>query len=133
MGRKRATIIIDRKQFDDYKLDKITSKVKTISVWQGVHKGTDEFAFVQKSGFSNREPREVELWEHLINGAKRADMPMRVFDAPVGTKFCGQCGDWVNKAGFSPKKDTYDGLRSICKTCHAENERKRYWQSKQAA
>lgn len=132
MGRKRATVIIDRAQFDDYRLDKITGKVKTISVWQGVHGGVDEFVFVQKSGFSNREPREVEIWEHTIRGIDRG-YTMHVYDAHPHEKWCSDCGDWVNKNGFSPKADARDGLHPICKTCRADRERQKYWQRKQAA
>lgn len=132
MGRKRATVIIDRKQFEDYALDKITTKVKEVSVWQGVFEGVDEFAFVQKSRYKDRQPSEVNIWAHTIRGAERGYV-MHVYDARPNEKWCSHCGDWVNKNGFSPKKDASDGLHPICKTCRAEHSRGIYWQRKLAA
>lgn len=133
MGRGRANIIIDRKQFDDYALDKVTTKVRTISVYQGIFDGVDTFAYVQKSGFANRQPREIEVWEHLISGVKPTDdrAPL-IFDTPQGMKWCSRCGDWVSVRGFSPDLRNRDGLQSWCKTCRAEHKRKLYWDAKAA-
>ena len=42
-------------------------------------------------------------------------------------KFCINCGDWVKRDKFSEDKRNKDGLRSWCKACRNEQERKHYW------
>lgn len=131
MGRRRSNIIIDRPAVDDYGLDGITTKVKSISVYQGVIGGHHEFAVVQKSGRATRQPVEVNEWAHLIRSIKTFE-PM-IFETPKDSKWCSSCGDWVSKRGFSPDKRNHDGLHVWCKTCRNDMERRRYWSGKQAA
>ena len=131
MGRTRSNVIIDRPLLDDYGLDKITTKVRTISVYQGIFNGMDSFAYVQKSGFANRQPREIEVWEHLINGVNVSDnrTPL-IFEKPAGCEWCSHCGEWRLKDRFSPDKRNRNGLDTICKYCRAEHKREIYWRSK---
>lgn len=131
MGRKRANVIVDRKQYDDYKLDKITFNVRTTTVYQGYIDGEHAFAHVQKSGYSSREPRGVDMWSHMVRSVRNFE-PM-IFEAPANTKWCSCCGDWVNVNGFSPDKRNRDGLHVWCKTCRNDHERRRYWAGKQVA
>lgn len=131
MGRKRATIIVDRPLVDDYGLDKITTKLRTTSVYQGIIDGLHEFAVVQQSGFKRRKPAEVNEWAHLIRSIKNFEPT--IFEAPKESKWCSNCGDWVSKRGFSPDRRNHDGLHVWCKTCRNDMERRRYWAGKQAA
>lgn len=131
MGRKRANVIIDRPKTDDYAIKFFTGKVKAISVYQGYIDGIHEFATVQKSRAGSREPQDTNLWDHMIKHATPYET--LIFDVPEGKKWCSNCGDWVNRAGFSPDKRNKDGLHVWCKTCRADHAQKMYWATKKAA
>jgi len=45
---------------------------------------------------------------------------------------CTACGDYQKREAFSPDPLKRNGLKSQCKTCRAEAERNRYWESKAA-
>lgn len=53
-----------------------------------------------------------------------------IFPNQPGKKMCSWCGDWREFKHFSGDKRNRDGLQSQCKFCHAERERKRYWERK---
>lgn len=128
MGRNRNTTIITRPLEDKYKLDKVTTKVKTTAVFQGIFDGSPEYAVVMLSGYKRRQPVEANEWAHLIRSLKHFEPT--IFEAPKDSKWCSNCGDWVSKRGFSPKKDSADGLHPWCKTCRNEHERRMYWMNK---
>lgn len=123
MGRKRNNIIMDRPQIDDYGLDRITSKVGTIAVYQGFIDGVDEFAYVQKSRFAGRQPKEIDIFAHTIHSAKQS----LIFDTPEGCAYCSNCGEWRLKNRFSPNKLNHNGLQSWCKQCRNDQARRMYW------
>lgn len=127
MGRKRSNIIMDRPLVDDYGLDRITSKVGTIAVYQGFIDGVDEFAYVQKSRFAGRQPKEIDIFAHTIRSAKQS----LIFDTPEGCAWCSHCGEWRLKDRFSPDKRNRNGLHVWCKTCRNDHERKMYWSKKE--
>lgn len=125
MGRTRSNIIIDRPPVDEYGLDSITTKVRTISVYQGIIEGHHEFAVVQKSGRSSRKPFEVNEFAHLIRSLRHFEPT--IFAAPEGCAYCSNCGEWRKNDRFSPNKYNSNGLQSWCKQCRNDQARRMYW------
>lgn len=119
---RRNLYLAPRQKEDDSRLDRISTKTRPVVVEQAG--SWPPFAIVQASGFSKRQPRYTDE-NALLRRALKAFEP-EVFRVPEGRKWCSECGDWVNKDNFSPKKGAADGLQYVCKTCRNDYARRVY-------
>lgn len=118
---KRGRALLPDLSDGDAMLDRIVLDTKPIYVKQEDGRG--------------RPSAEVISSRVWIHTPQLPDKPIprfkpMVFPAHPGKKMCSWCGDWREVKHFSDDSRNRDGLQSHCKFCHAERERKRYWERK---
>lgn len=125
MGRKRNIYVEKRPLEDMTRLDCVTTKVKPVAVLQDNY----EYATILQSCLVKRQPYYLDEFAKLRQEFKAFEPT--IYHIPADCKYCGQCGEPRKRDRFSPDSRHKDGLKSNCKACCAENERRRYWLTKQ--
>jgi len=128
MGRHRKPAPPNVIQLDFAGLvDVVTLKPKPYYVEQ--HDGTwPPYAEIISSRVISRQPRPLGR-----RGERKPEFLSDRFPQSRSMKYCGQCGEWVNRLDFSPKADTFDKLHPYCKSCRNRHARRIYWLQKETA
>lgn len=123
MAGKRKLYLSDRPKEDDSRLDRVTTKVRPVTVYLGWLGGSDhapDYAIVQASGFSRRQPRgEVDIFKRLQRELR--EFTPAIFDHKrADEELCVCCMQYRKRDRFSPDTRKVNGLDSWCKFCRAE-------------
>lgn len=133
MGRLRKFPVWERPKEDNVRIDRITTKVRPIIVYQGVLGKNDhqpDFMTVQSSGFIPRRPFGlVNELEQLRRDLR--DFQPTVYGSRKDEKWCSKCGDWRPKSRYTAKKGAFDGLHPYCNQCRAEHAQRIYYLGKE--
>lgn len=123
MAGKRKLYIAERPREDESRIDRITTKVKPVTVYLGWLGGNDhapDYAIVQASGFSRRRPRgEVDMFKRLRR--ELIEFTPTIFQHKrEDEELCVCCMQYRKRDKFSPDERKKNGLDSWCKFCRAE-------------
>lgn len=113
--------------------DMITVKgTKAVFMLQYDHKGRPFVASILAGRTSRHTPKGEKPVAQLLYRDQKYFEPT-LYQAPLDSKFCSACGEWVKRKGFSPDMRNHDGLHAHCKECRNGHARKIYWQTKHTA
>ncbi len=130
MGRKRQN---PPQQMVFEFLDMITCKgTKPVAVQQYDDRGHVSIATILKQRISRHTPKGEKPLTQLLRHEEKNFEPT-IYTPPPDSKFCGGCGEWVKRKGFSPDPRNKDGLQAHCKTCRNAHARHLYWHERHTA
>lgn len=93
--------------------------------------GKSTYAEIISTRVWRREPR-------LLDAPIPRKSGVIIYPNKPGYKFCGNCGEWVDRLNFTEDKRpegqrNRDGLLSWCKPCRARHAKRLYWLQKEAS
>lgn len=120
---KRKMYTADRPREDDTRIDRVTTKVRPITVYLGWLDSNDhepDYRIVLASGFSRRQPRgEVDIFKRLRRELNEFT-PTIWMHKKADEELCVCCMSYRKRDKFSPDIRKRNGLDSWCKFCRAE-------------
>lgn len=108
---------------DDTRLDRVTTKVRPVTVYLGWLGGDDnepDYKIIQASGFSRRQPRgELDIFKRLRR--ELAEFTPTIFQhKSEDEELCVCCMSYRKRDKFWPDTRKRNGLDSWCKFCRSE-------------